>query len=228
MSDPRPAGSAASIAGAVGAFLLLSIAAPVVIALVGLLKSLSFFGEQPSTAERAETSVWLWIAVAVAAVSAAIIVVLAVTRGERSGRGALVVVSVLAMLVLGFWVVVASAAQPNTAQSTAGVDSSPSAAPTIAGGRFIPDADGTAVADELIERLSSTVFPVDAGPRDVARLVAAAGAENPEVQGAGGDVAVGVFVGHRTCVLGTVRAGVADWAVAGLSTDGGCVGPHHA
>lgn len=230
MSDPpREDSAAAPVAGAIASFVFLSMVAPVVVAVYGLLHSLAFFGEQPSAAQRSETAAWLWAAVGIAALSFALIVVLTVVRGERSGRTALLVVSVLALVVLGFWVVVAAAAQPDAVESEgSGSASAPSSAPTIADGRFIPDAAGTAAADTLIRRFASTTFPVDARPDEVQQLLVAAGAPDPEVQGAGGDVSVGIFVGHQTCVLGRVDAGAATWTIAGVSTDGGCLGPHHA
>jgi len=79
----------------------------------------------------------------------------------------------------------------------------------------------------LISRLASVSFPPDADSDEVRRLVAAAGGDNPEVAGTAGDIAVGVFVGHRACVLGGVRAGTATWTIVGLSADGGCLDPHH-
>jgi hypothetical protein len=230
MSDPRRSSTRGwSTAGAVASLVLLSIALPARIAFFAAVRSAPFFGVQPSVVERAESAGWLWAAFVVSAASAVVIVVLLAVNRRRGGVAVLAVMSVLAVCAAGFWLVFALGTQRAfDAESSTGLRTgSPSPSPTIVMGRFIPDDQGTATANALIKRLGAVTFSDNAGPVTVGQLVARAGADNPEVRGTHGDVAVGVFVGAQTCVLGEVRAGLATWSVTGVSADGGCLGAEH-
>jgi hypothetical protein len=191
-------------------------------------RSAPFFGVAPSQAERAESASWLWSAFGVSTGSVLVIVLLIVVNRRRR-VAILTVLLVLAVCAAGVWLVVALSTQrtSDSEKSTDQLTGSPSPAPTIVMGRYIPNDQGTTAANSLIKRLQAATFPADAGPAAVGQLVAEAKAHNPEVHGVDGDVAVGIFVGDRTCVVGEVRAGQATWTVAGLSVDGGCLGAEH-
>jgi hypothetical protein len=115
MSDPvRPGSSGFSIAAAAACLVFLSIVAPALIVVVGLVHSAPFFGEQPSEATRSGSVALIWAAFCVSAVSLIAIAVTAIANCGRRGLVALVVIAVLASVVAAFWLIVAfSAAKSN-------------------------------------------------------------------------------------------------------------------